>query len=297
MKTISHDGFEIVEKENLEEYEAEGITYEHKKTGAEVFIVNWGAGNQESKLLDTCKEKVFGIFFRTPPTDSTGVAHIIEHSVLCGSRKYKTKEPFTNLLQGSLNTFLNAFTFPDRTGYGFASCNTKDFFNSMNVYLDAVFFPRAAEDPFVLAQEGWHLEPVNRTQSTKKEGEVDERGRELDDSGSEAKVEMKFQGVVYSEMNGAYSNVDRVMKRHAQTAMFPDNAYRFDSGGNPTEIPKLTFVNFVKFYKKHYHPSNSKIFLSVPDNSNDEEILSILDTYLSEFDYDETKKTELKVSW
>lgn len=293
MKTISHDGFEIVEKENLEEYEAEGITYEHKKTGAEVFIVNWGAGNQESKLLDTCKEKVFGIFFRTPPTDSTGVAHIIEHSVLCGSRKYKTKEPFTNLLQGSLNTFLNAFTFPDRTGYGFASCNTKDFFNSMNVYLDAVFFPRAAEDPFVLAQEGWHLQPVNQEKSDE-DGEESIEGRELNDSSS-AKVEMKFQGVVYSEMSGVYSDVDQVMGQHAQTALFPDNTYRHDSGGNPAHITELTFEKFAEFYKTHYHPTNSKIFVSVPDNSDDQEILSILDSYLSEFEKDETKKTKSKI--
>jgi len=297
LQSAPHNGFELINNENLEEYDAKGVTYEHKKTGAEIYIVNWSGGDSNSgKVYDTCKEKVFGIFFRTPPNDSTGIPHVLEHSVLCGSRKYKTKYPFANLLQGSLNTFVKSLTFPDRTGYGFASCNSKDFLNGMNLYLDAVFFPRATEDPFILGQEGWHLEPVSH-ETKLNEMKIENDTIELDGSVSGSKVNMKYEGEVYNQMNAAYSNVDELMSKLIQTAMFPDNAYHFDSYGNPVEIPKLTFGDFVDFHRKYYHPTNSKIFIAVPDDRHDVEILSVVDSYLSEFEKDKTKKDRSAIEW
>ena len=160
-----HPSFELIDSEFLKEHNAESNTFKHKKTGAEIFFINWSAASNSnstdssSSIVEIDDESTFGIFFRTPPDDSTGVPHILEHSVLTGSRKYTTKSPFVDLLKGSMNTFLNALTWPDRTGYVVASRNVKDFYNLMNVYLDAVFFPRVVKDPFLLAQEGWHLEP------------------------------------------------------------------------------------------------------------------------------------------
>ena len=162
---ILHPSFELKDSEFLNEFNAEGNTFKHKKTGAEIFFMNWGSGSinstSSSSDLGFDDESTFGIFFRTPPYDSTGVPHVLEHALLTGSRKYKTKSPFVDLLKGSMNTFLNAMTWADKTGYVFASRNVKDFYNLMNVYLDAVFFPRAVKDPSVLAQEGWRLEPKN----------------------------------------------------------------------------------------------------------------------------------------
>ena len=156
-----HPSFELIDSEFLNELNAQSNTYKHKKTGAEIFFINWSTenNNTNSSSVEIDDESTFGIFFRTPPEDSTGVPHILEHSVLTGSRKYTTKSPFVDLLKGSMNTFLNALTWPDRTGYVVASRNVKDFHNLMNVYLDAVFFPRVVKDPHLLAQEGYHLEP------------------------------------------------------------------------------------------------------------------------------------------
>jgi len=191
-----HPSYEIVSKDIVTEYGAHCTMYRHKKTGAELLSVQ----NDD-------ENKVFGITFRTPPTDSTGVPHILEHSVLCGSRKYKTKEPFVQLLQGSLQTFLNAFTYPDRTCYVLASQNDKDFKNLINVYADAVFHPRATSDPAVHAQEGWHLE-------------LEEKDKPL-----------TYKGVVYNEMKGVYSSPDSRLYRQSQRSVFPDNTYSVDSGG------------------------------------------------------------------
>lgn len=179
---------------------------------------------------------MFGIVFRTPPTDSTGIPHILEHSVLCGSRKYPVKEPFTELMKASLNTFLNAFTYPDRTCYPVASQNLKDFYNLVNVYLDAVFFPRAVSDPQVLAQEGWHFE----------------LDREEDP--------LTRKGVVLNEMKGVYSQPDNVMGKVEIENLFPDNTYGVDSGGDPKVIPDLTFKQFKEFHEQNYHPSNARVY-------------------------------------
>jgi presequence protease len=189
---------------------------------------------------------------------STGVPHILEHSVLCGSRKFPVKEPFVDLLKGSLQNFLNAFTYPDRTCYPVASTNTKDFYNLIHVYLDAVLNPRAINDPQVLEQEGWHYE--------------------LD------KVEdpLKIKGVVFNEMKGVYSSPDSLMGRAVQQALFPSNTYGVDSGGDPQAIPTLSFEQFRTFHSNYYHPSNSRIFFYGDDDPYQR--LELLDEYLSEFD-------------
>jgi len=193
---VEHPSYEIVSKDTVTEYGAHCTMYRHKKTGAELLSVHTDDDN-----------KVFGITFRTPPTDSTGVPHILEHSVLCGSRKYTTKEPFVQLLQGSLQTFLNAFTYPDRTCYVLASQNDKDFKNLINVYADAVFHPRATSDPLVHAQEGWHIELEDKEKP------------------------LTYKGVVYNEMKGVYSSPDSRLYRQSQRSVFPDNTYSVDSGG------------------------------------------------------------------
>jgi len=200
--------------------------------------------------------KVFGITFRTPPTDSTGVAHILEHSVLCGSRKYPVKEPFVELLKGSLQTFLNAFTYPDRTCYPVASQNLQDFYNLIDVYLDAVFYPLL--DPFIFKQEGWHVEAETQDGP------------------------FHFKGVVYNEMKGAYSSPDNVLSEYSLQSLFPDNPYGFDSGGNPREIPNLTYEQFKAFHETYYHPSNARIYFYGDDDP--EARLRILQGYLDAFE-------------
>jgi Zn-dependent M16 (insulinase) family peptidase len=215
--------------------------------------------------------KVFGVTFRTPPDDSTGVPHILEHSVLCGSRKYKTKDPFVQLLQGSLQTFLNAFTYPDRTCYVVASQNKKDFYNLINVYADAVFHPRAISDPMVHAQEGWHLE------LEKKEDPL------------------IYKGVVYNEMKGVYSSPDSLLNRASQQSIFPDNTYGVDSGGDPRVIPDLSFEQFADFHRKFYHPSNSRIYFSGDDDVYTR--LDLMDEYLKEFDESPESKPASEIAW
>eukprot|EP00934_Nitzschia_sp_Nitz4_P007392 Nitzschia sp. Nitz4//scaffold3_size479765//55688//59203//NITZ4_000022-RA/size479765-processed-gene-0.48-mRNA-1//1//CDS//3329550524//7382//frame0 len=257
---VDHPAYDVIQRDFIQEYGAATTLYRHRKSGAELLSVTNDDDN-----------KVFGITFRTPPEDSTGVPHILEHSVLCGSRKYKTKDPFVQLLQGSLQTFLNAFTYPDRTCYVVASQNTKDFYNLINVYTDAVFHPRAINDPMVHAQEGWHLELENK-----------------DDP-------LIYKGVVYNEMKGVYSSPEALLGRASQESVFPDNTYGVDSGGDPKCIPDLSFEQFADFHKKFYHPSNSRIYFS-----GDDDVLArldIMDEYLREFDDAPAWKEGSVIQW
>ncbi len=220
---MNSHGFTLVREEELREAGGRVRLWKHDVTGAQ--------------LLSICNDdenKSFGVSFRTPPKDSTGVAHILEHSVLCGSDKYPVKEPFVELLKSSLQTFLNALTFPDKTCYPVASCNLQDFYNLVDVYLDAVFHPRIDEN--VLRQEGWHVET---------EG---------------ADAPWQFKGVVFNEMKGVYSSPDSVLMEECQHAVFPDMLYSLDSGGDPAVIPSLTFEAFREFHENYYHPSNARFF-------------------------------------
>lgn len=219
-------GFLVLEHSYIEELQADAYLLEHVRSGARLFYL--GAADDN---------KVFSISFRTPPADDTGVAHILEHSSLCGSRKYHLKEPFVDLVKGSLNTFLNAMTYPDKTMYPVASRNDKDFRNLMDVYLDAVFYPLIYENKYTLRQEGWHYNLES-------------------ESG-----ELSYNGVVYNEMKGVYSAPDAYLEHEAMKALFPDTPYRFESGGYPEAIPELTEEKFLAFHKKYYSPENSFIYL------------------------------------
>lgn len=236
-------GFTVLGDETLAEYAARAVRYRHDRTGAEVL----------SLVLDDAN-KVFGVAFRTPPANSTGVPHILEHSVLCGSRKYPVKEPFVELLKGSLQTFLNAFTYPDKTCYPVASTNLRDFYNLVDVYLDAVFFPRIPRHVFL--QEGWHFEWTEAGELTR-------------------------SGVVFNEMKGVYSSPDAVLGEFSQRLLFPDTTYGVDSGGDPKVIPKLTYEEFKAFHETYYHPSNARAFFSGDDDPD--ERLRLLDAYFSQF--------------
>lgn len=243
-----YSGFRLNRIERIEEINGTAYEMKHEKSGARLIYIDSPDSN-----------KVFNIAFRTTPQDSTGVAHIMEHSVLCGSRKFPLKEPFVELVKGSLNTFLNAMTYPDKTMYPVASKNDKDFHNLMDVYLDAVFYPRAANDPEILMQEGWHYELEN-----------------VDD-------ELTYKGVVFNEMKGVYSSPDSILERELMHELFPDTTYGVDSGGNPEVIPELTYEGFQEFYHTHYHPSNSYIFL-YGTMDIEEQLRFINDEYLSHFD-------------
>lgn len=236
--------FELVETRSIPELNCEASLYRHA-TGAQLMSVE--APEDENK--------VFGINFRTPPSDSTGIAHILEHAVLCGSQKYPVKEPFVELLKGSLKTFLNAFTYPDKTCYPVASQNLQDFHNLIDVYLDAVFHPRLTPD--VLKQEGWHFE--------------------VDDDG-----QLVYKGVVFNEMKGAYSSPEGVVSETIQQSLFPDNTYGVDSGGDPRHIPDLTWEQFEAFHRDFYHPSNGLIWFYGDDPV--EERFTILESYLADFE-------------
>jgi hypothetical protein len=238
-------GFELIGEQALPEANSTARRYRHVKTGADLL-----------SLVNDDENKVFGIAFRTPPPDSTGLPHILEHSVLCGSRKYPVKDPFIQLAKGSLNTFLNAMTYPDKTVYPTASQNLQDFYNLVDVYLDAVFHPRIG--PEVLMQEGWHYE-LDRPDAP-----------------------MTYKGVVFNEMKGVYSSPDALLNKLAQESLFPDNEYGVDSGGDPRHIPELTYADFRAFHAKYYHPSNARIFFY--GNDDPEERLRLLDAYLTEFD-------------
>ena len=243
--------YRLIEKKDIEELNGTGLLYEHIKSGAKLFVIK-----------NNDKNKVFTIGFRTTPKDSTGVAHIMEHSVLCGSRKYPLKDPFVELAKGSLNTFLNAMTFPDKTIYPIASMNDKDFMNLMDVYMDSVFYPNVYKDERIFRQEGWHYELLNR-------GKSDE--------------ELKINGVVYNEMKGAFSNPDSVLESRITHALYPDTTYANESGGLPSDIPELSYEDFLDFHKSYYHPSNSYIYL-YGDLDVEEKLAWIDDNYLSHFD-------------
>jgi len=238
-------GFDCLRDEEITELKTRARLYRHRATGAEVLSLERDDEN-----------KVFGITFKTPPYDSTGLPHILEHSVLCGSRKYPVKEPFVEILKGSLQTFLNAFTYPDKTCYPVASQNVKDFYNLIDVYLDAVFYPRITRHIF--QQEGWHLELES----------ID--------------GDLTYKGVVFNEMKGAYSSPERLMSEYAQQTLFPDTPYGIDSGGRPQDIPRLTYEQFTAFHHRYYHPSNARIFFYGDDDPA--ERLRIIETYLDEFE-------------
>ncbi|EFJ20990.1 hypothetical protein SELMODRAFT_152047 [Selaginella moellendorffii] len=222
-------------------------------------------------VVNEDENKVFGIVFRTPPKDSKGIPHILEHSVLCGSRKYPLKEPFVELLKGSLHTFLNAFTYPDRTCYPVASTNLKDFYNLVDVYLDAVFHPRCVSDPQIFQQEGWHYEVNDLSEDLTYKGKLFVTSKLLVD-----------WCVVFNEMKGVYSQPDSVLGRICQQELFPNNAYNVDSGGDPSVIPDLTFEEFQEFHRKFYHPSNARIWFYGDDDPT--ERLRIVNAYLSNFE-------------
>lgn len=238
-------GFELVEEQFVEELNCDVRLYRHTKSGALLMSV---ANDDENKC--------FGITFRTPPEDSTGLPHIMEHSVLGGSHKYKVKEPFVELVKGSFQTFLNAMTMSDMTTYPVASTNEKDFYNLVDVYLDAVFHPLI--EPHHLEQEGWHYEIENREDP------------------------LIYKGVVFNEMKGAYSNPNQVLYSVAQESLFPDTIYRHDSGGDPKVMPDLTYEQFRTFHETYYHPSNAFVFMYGDDAT--EQRLQKLDSYLSGFD-------------
>ena len=218
--------YEVIQTEDLSDLKSKGYLLKHKKSGARVLLME----NDD-------ENKVFSIGFRTPPSDSTGVPHIMEHSVLCGSRDFPVKDPFVELVKGSLNTFLNAMTYPDKTVYPVASCNDKDFQNLMHVYMDAVFYPNIYEHDEIFRQEGWSYK--------------------LDDVDGK----LEYNGVVYNEMKGAFSSPEGVLDRVILNSLFPDTSYANESGGDPEVIPELTYKQFLDFHRKYYHPSNSYIYL------------------------------------
>ncbi|MBP5281470.1 MAG: insulinase family protein, partial [Lachnospiraceae bacterium] len=249
MKAEDCKSYELLSEQEISigAFQTKAYVLKHKKTGAKVAL-----------LENDDENKVFYIGFRTPPKDSTGVAHILEHSVLCGSEKYPLKDPFVELVKGSLNTFLNAMTYSDKTMYPIASCNDQDFHNLMDVYLDAVFHPNIYKNKAIFLQEGWHYEL--------KDGEL------------------SYNGVVYNEMKGAFSDSDQILFREIQKALYPDTPYGVESGGDPRNIPDLTYEDFLAFHGRYYHPSNSYIYLY--GNMDMAEKLDFIDKeYLSKYDY------------
>jgi hypothetical protein len=240
----THPAFELLKEAEIVELKTTARLYRHIGSGAQVL-----------SLENDDENKVFGVTFRTPPADSTGIAHIMEHSVLCGSRKYPVKEPFIELVKGSLNTFLNAMTFPDKTCYPVASQNVQDLYNLMDVYLDAIFYPRIT--PEILQQEGWHYELENLADP------------------------IVYKGVVFNEMKGAYSSPDGLLGRYSQESVFPNNTYGVDSGGDPQHIPDLTYQQFKAFHQNYYHPSNAYIYFYGDDDPA--ERFKRLHEYLKDF--------------
>ncbi len=240
--------YELVKEQQLNDINSKGYLLRHKKSGARIALISNDDDN-----------KVFYIGFKTPPTDETGVPHIIEHSVLCGSEKFPLKDPFVELVKGSLNTFLNAMTYPEKTIYPIASCNEQDFKNLMDVYMDSVLHPNILKYEEIFKQEGWHYELADMD------------------------APITINGVVYNEMKGAYSSADEMLQTTIYKSLFPDNTYGKDSGGNPAYIPELTYEKFLEFYKRYYHPANSYIFLY--GDCDMQERLEWLDKeYLSAYD-------------
>ena len=240
-------GFEKIKEKYVHEEASTLLLYRHKKTGAQILHMK----NEDDN-------KVFAIGFRTPPIGSTGNCHILEHCVLNGSRKYKTREPFMDLIKSSLQTFLNAMTFSDKTVYPVASRNYADFHNLMDLYLDAVFYPRVKEDPRIFRQEGWHYELLKKEEP------------------------IRYSGVVYNEMKGATSSVDDQIAEQIGQALYPDTIYAENSGGDPYVIPSLTYDRFINYHMKFYHPSNAYIFLY--GNMDEEETFAHLASYLDAFE-------------
>ena len=248
MSIYDLNAYEVLQTEELSDLKSKGTLLKHKKSGARVLLME----NDD-------ENKVFTIGFRTPPSDSTGVPHIMEHSVLCGSKEFPVKDPFVELVKGSLNTFLNAMTYPDKTVYPVASCNDQDFQNLMHVYMDAVFYPNIYQNDKTFRQEGWSYK--------------------LDDQDGE----LTISGVVYNEMKGAFSSPEGVLDRVVLNSLFPDNAYSVESGGDPEVIPELTYEQFLDFHRKYYHPSNSYIYL-YGDMDMEEKLRWLDEKYLSDFE-------------
>ena len=250
-----YKNYKLIKEQELIDINSYGELLSHEKSGAKILL-----------LKNSDENKSFCIGFRTPPYDDTGLPHILEHSVLCGSRKFPVKEPFVELMKSSLNTFLNAMTFPDKTIYPVASCNDKDFRNLMDVYMDAVLYPNIHTKEEIFKQEGWHYE-------------LDSKDGEL-----------IYNGVVYNEMKGAFSSPDGILGRESLNSLFPDTAYGVESGGNPEFIPTLTYEKFKEFHKKYYHPSNS--YITIYGNCDMEDTLKFIDEeYLSKFDKIEVDST------
>ncbi|NLO10168.1 MAG: insulinase family protein [Clostridiales bacterium] len=249
MKMNIPSGYRLVFDEKLDDLNGWGAYVVHEKTGAKIALIK----NEDSN-------KVFSIGFRTPPKNSTGVSHIIEHSVLCGSERFPAKDSFVELAKGSLNTFLNAMTYADRTLYPVASQNDQDFKNLMHVYLDAVLFPNIYNRKEIFDQEAWHYHLEN-------EGD-----------------ELQINGVVYNEMKGVFSSPEQQLLRLNQNTLFPDTCYGVESGGDPEFIPELTYEEFLEFHRRYYHPSNSYIYL-YGDMDFEERLIWIDKEYLSKFDY------------
>lgn len=252
------EAYELIETTELKDINSVGYLLRHKKSGARISLIS----NDD-------ENKVFYIGFRTPSLDSTGAAHILEHSVLCGSKKYPVKDPFVELVKSSLNTFLNAMTYPDKTIYPVASCNDKDFQNLIEVYMDAVFYPNIAEHKEIFCQEGWHyeMEDIN--------------------------APLTINGVVYNEMKGAFSSPEEVLSREILSTLYPDTSYFYESGGDPDVIPTLSYEKFLAFHKKYYHPCNSYIYLY--GNMDMEEKLNWMDKeYLGKYD---SIDVESEVKW
>ena len=240
--------YRVVEHKTIEEMQSEGIVLEHKKTKARLFLVS----NDD-------ENKVFCIGFRTPPDNDCGLPHILEHSVLCGSDKFPLKDPFVELVKGSLNTFLNAMTYPDKTVYPVASCNDKDFQNLMDVYMDAVLHPNIYKEEKIFRQEGWHYELESKD------------------------APIIYNGVVYNEMKGAYSSPESLLDSVTQKTLFPDTCYGKDSGGDPVHIPELSYEKFLDFHRTYYHPSNSYIYL-YGDMDMAEKLAWLDEEYLSHYE-------------
>ena len=241
--------YEVLDEHNIPDVASMGYVLRHKKSGARIAVLS---NNDENK--------VFYIGFRTTPDDETGVPHIIEHTTLCGSEKFPVKDPFIELAKGSLNTFLNAMTYPDKTMYPIGSCNDQDFKNLMDVYMDAVFNPNITKYKEIFKQEGWHFELESKD------------------------APITINGVVYNEMKGAYSSADEVLSNQIYRSLFPDNTYSKDSGVNPVHIPELTYEKYLDFYHKYYHPSNSYIYL-YGDMDIVERLKWLDEEYLSKYDY------------
>jgi presequence protease len=250
-KEVNYPGYRLIEKRFVKEVNADCYLFEHIKSGARVL-----------KIAADDPNKTFSITFKTIPESDAGTPHILEHSLLNGSKNFPVKSPFDVLSKGSLNTFLNAYTFPDFTSFPVASVNEKDYFNLMHVYLDAVFNPLLYSDPRIFMQEGWHYELTDK------------------------KGDLEYKGVVYNEMKGAFSSPERELWYQIQRNIFPDNGYKYSSGGYPSAIPSLTYQDFVSFHKRHYHPSNSYIFL-YGDADMGKELEFIDKEYLSKYDKEE----------